>query len=94
MSAAQIPDADISRVAAILPNWQLVASKLGFGEHNIEDIETYHQQPEDGRIAFVRQWITKNGTKATYIKMYTALEELGEQGAANKIREIIATERY
>ena len=60
----KIPDTDISRVAGILPNWQIVAKKLGFGEQDIEDIETKHQAPAEQRKAFVRNWIRKNGTRA------------------------------
>ena len=81
----KIPDTDISRVAGILPNWQIVAKKLGFGEQDIEDIETSNQATADQRKAFVRKWIRKNGTKATYGKLCTALEELGEHGAAESI---------
>ena len=84
----KISDADIANVAGSLPNWQLVAKKLGFGGEDIEDIETSHRAPADQRKAFVRKWIWKNGKAATYGKLCTALEELDEQGAAEKIREI------
>ena len=74
-------------MAGIVPNWQIVAKKLGFGEQDIEDIETSHRASADQRKAFLRKWIWKNGTKATYEKLCTALEELGEHGAAESIRE-------
>lgn len=88
LSSAKIVDANIARIAGSLPNWQLVARKLGFGEEDIKDIETNHQRCEDRRIAFMRKWIMKNGTKATYEKLSKALEELDQQGAADKIIEI------
>ena len=88
LSTAAIVDADISKVAGSLPNWQIVAKNLGFGAQEIKDIETSHQGREDRRIAFVREWIMKKGTKATYAKLYMVLEELDEQGAAEKIRDI------
>ena len=92
MFAVKIADADISRVAGNLPHWQIVASKLGFGGQEIQDIETEHRASADQRMAFLRKWIWKNGTKATYGKLCTALEELGEHGAAERIGEI-ASER-
>ena len=85
MFTVKIPAADIARVAGILPNWQLVAKKLGFGEQDIEDIEKSHRATADQRVAFVRNWIMKNGSKATYEKLCTALKELGEHGAAESI---------
>ena len=87
-TAKNIVDADISKVAGSLPLWQSVAKKLGFGALDIKDIETTHQRDEDRRIAFLRKWIERDGTEATYDKLCKALEELGEQGAAEKMREI------
>ena len=83
-----IPNADISRVAGNLPQWQMVARKLGFGEQEIGYIETNSGAPEDQRKAFLKKWIGKNGISATYYKLCTALLQLDEYGAAEKIREI------
>ena len=88
MSTAKIVDADISKIAGSLPHWQIVARKFSFGEQNIEDIEHLYQQAEDRRVRFLIRWIEKNGSKATYVELYTALVDLDEQGAADKIREI------
>ena len=84
----KIVDADIANVAGSLSNWQIVAKELGFGGEDIEDIETSHRAPADQRKAFLRKWIWKNGSKATYEKLCTALEELGEHGAAESIGEL------
>ena len=66
----------------------MVARKLGFGEQEIEYIEMNDGAPEDQRKAFLRKWIGKNGISATYYKLCTALLQLDEYGAAEKIREI------
>ena len=88
MSTAKIVNADISKVAGSLPDWEQVAKELGFGDQNIKDIEDKHRQPEERRKAFLREWIRKEGSKATYEKLCTALENLHEQGAADEIRKI------
>ena len=85
MPAVKIPDTDIARVAGILPDWQMVAKELGFGEQEIEDIETNNRAAADQRKAFMRKWTGNNGSKATYEKLCTALMKLGLQGAAERI---------
>ena len=75
-------------MAGNLPQWQNVARKLGFGEQEIGYIETNSGSSEDQRKAFLRKWIGKNGISATYEKLCTALLQLGEYGAAEKIGEI------
>ena len=82
-------DADIARIAGDLPQWQLVASNLGMGQLDIEDIENNNKgAPADQRKTFLRKWIRKNGNAATYEKLSEVLERLDEQGAAEKIRGI------
>ena len=86
MPADKIPDTDIARVAGILPDWQMVAKELGFGVQETEDIETNNlAAAADKREAFMRKWTDKNGTKATYEKLCTALMKLGLQRAAESI---------
>ena len=47
-----------------------------------------HQRAEDRRTAFVRRWISENGTNATYVKLCAVLMDLGQQGAAEQILNI------
>ena len=84
----RIQDADIARIAGDLPHWQTVASNLGMGQLDIEDIENINRAPADQRKSFLIKWIWKNGNAATYEKLSEVLERLGEQGAAEKIRGI------
>ena len=88
VSTGKICDADIARIAGELPQWQLVASNLGMGQLDIEDIENNNRTPADQRKSFLRKWIWKNGNAATYEKLSEVLERLGEQGAAERIRGI------
>ena len=88
LSTARIIDADISKVAGSLTHWQIVEGKLSFGEQDIQDIENDYPRAEVRRVEFLRKWIAKNGNKANYVRMYTELEDLGEQGAADRIREL------
>ena len=87
MSTAQIADDHIAKIASNLPHWQVLARKMGFGTQDIDDIDQRRPQAEN-RIVFLRKWIEKNGTRATYVKLCTALEEIGEHGAADTIHAI------
>ena len=81
-------DADIPKIAGHLPHWELIASRLGYEEQDIQDIEMNHQRAEDRRTAFVRRWISENGTNATYVKLCAVLVDLDQQGAAEQILNI------
>ena len=63
------------------------------GQLDIEDIENNNTAPADQRKSFLRRWIRRDGKAATYERLSEVLESLGEQGAAEKIREIERTER-
>ena len=88
LSTGIIRDADIARIAGDLPHWQIVASNLGMGQLDIEDIENYNRAPADQRKSFLRKWIWRDGSAATYEKLSEVLGRLNEQGAAEKIRQI------
>ena len=58
------------------------------GQLDIEDIENNYRAAGDQRMSFLRQWIWKDGSAATYERLSEVLKRLGEQGAAEKIHEI------
>ena len=63
-----------------------MASNLGMGQLDIEDIENNNRAPAEQRKAFLRKWIWKDGSAATYERLSEVLKMLGEQGAAERIR--------
>ena len=88
----KIRDADIDTVAGELPVWQSVAAKLGIGSQYIADIETNHRDEESRRKAFLRMWIGRDGSAATYKKLCDALILLNKKGAAERISNIAKSE--
>ena len=86
--AGKILDDDINRVAGELPNWQSVAKKLGMGSQEITDIEDNQTNEANRRRAFLRKWITRDGSAATYEKLSGVLKTLNEQGAAEAISNL------
>ena len=86
--AGKILDDDINRVAGELPNWQSVAKKLGMGSQEITDIEDNQTNEANRRRAFLRKWITRDGSAATYEKLCDVLKTLNEQGAAEAISNL------
>ena len=80
-----ICDADVLRIAGELPEWQSVADKLCMGSQNITDIETNHRDEASRRKAFLRMWIARDGSKATYKKLCDALISLNLDRAAERI---------
>ena len=89
LSTGKIRDADIARIAGELPEWQTVASNLGMGQLDIKDIENNNRTRADQRKSFLRKWIGRDGSAATYTKLSEVLKMLGEQGAAEKICQIL-----
>ena len=88
LPAGQIPIEDITRIAGILENWEIVALTLGFKEVDITEIQKNHNAKKDRNSEFLRKWIIKDGTKATYERLYTTLIDLREQGQAESTVEI------
>ena len=84
----KICDTDIDGVAEELPDWQSVADKLGFESQYITDIETNHRDQASQRKAFLRMWIGRDGSAATYNKLCDALILLNLKGAAERINNI------
>ena len=60
---------------------------------DIADIADNNRAPADQRKSFLRKWISRDGSAATYEWLSKVLEMLGEEGAADKIRGIKRTER-
>ena len=83
-----VQKADIDKVAGHLPDWQDVASDLGFGEKDIDDIVAENRSAAEQRKAFVRKWINRDGQGATYEKLVKVLKKLGKRGPSEKISEI------
>ena len=59
------------------------------GQQDIKDIENNNRAPADQRMSFLRQWIGKDGSAATYEMLSEVLKMLGEQGAAERILKIV-----
>ena len=89
----KINDIDIQSIAENLTDWQTVAKKLRFGPVLIEDFEDKNKGTINQAKAFLRKWIVRDGSGATYKKLHDVLMELKNQGAAEAILGI-AEERY
>ena len=65
-----------------------MAQNLEMGDAEIRDIENNCKGAEDQRMSFLRRWTAKEGKYATYKSLSKVLKSLGEQGAADQLREI------
>ena len=63
------------------------------GQLDIDDIEDNNRAPAEQRKSFLRKWIWKDGSAATYERLSEVLKMLGEQGAAERIRKIEIAQR-
>eukprot|EP00731_Ephydatia_muelleri_P031285 Em0022g799a len=79
---------DIPKIAAELPMWTQVAQKLDIGQETIQDMQANSKVAADHRREFLRHWVNRDAEGATYEKLSTCLDELGQKGAAMKIRQI------
>ena len=78
-------DADLDRVAGELSDWQTVARGLHIGSADITDIEIMHGDNANRRRAFLRRWIDRDGSAATYEKLCEVLRNLKKHGEAERI---------
>ena len=83
----RIQNADIPAVASNLPDWELVAKELGFGEQEITEMKDKRISKVEETKRFLRRWTSRDGSKATYTKLYEVLISLHQQGAAEEIHK-------
>ena len=71
----------------------MFAKSLDFGTQDIAEIEENNKGVIEQAKSFVRKWIARSGSEATYKKLYDVLMELEDHGTAEAILDI-AKERY
>ncbi|KAL5503492.1 hypothetical protein EMCRGX_G010449, partial [Ephydatia muelleri] len=84
-------DLHISKIAEFLPQWKHMARLLGLENQRIQDFEDRYDDEIEQRSAALREWVRKEGSQATYRKIYNALCALEEKDAAEKVLELIVT---
>ena len=65
-----------------------MALQLGLEQQQIEDCEIYNDIIEQRSVA-LSKWVSKEGSQATYRKIYNALCALEEKDAAEQVQELI-----
>ena len=78
-------DADVAEVAIMMACWKDVGKELGIEDGEIEKIESEDETPEE---AVLKRWMIKDGSEATYEKLYYALMGLNQQEVAEIVTEI------
>ena len=84
----KVTDVDIDKIADFLPKWKAVLKLLGLEGQIIRDIEGRYRNAEDQRSEALNRWVRTAGPQATYRKIYTALCELDEHDAAEKVKTL------
>ena len=79
----------IAKIAKFLPKWNVVATLLGFEQEIIRDIIHLYSDSERGRYEMLTRWVEKEGSQATYRKIYDTLLSLEEMEAAQNVLELI-----
>ena len=87
-------DLHISMVAKFLPEWKAVASQLGLERQQAADIVDQYHDAEEQRYEALTRWVRREGSQATYRKIYDALCDMGEMEAAEKVAEITRGQIY
>ena len=81
-------DLHISKIAEFLPRWKEVTRQLGLENQRIQDIEEQYVEKIEQRYEALREWVRKEGSQATYRKIYDALCALDVKEAAEKVQEL------
>ena len=85
----KVTDVHIYKITKFLPNWKFVLKILGLEGQIIKDIEGRYHNAEDQRSEALTRWVEQAGAQATYRRVYTALRELEEHEAADKVKELV-----
>lgn len=81
-------DMHLETIATFLPKWKAVARQLGLESRMIADIKGQCRNPMEQSLEALTQWMKKEGSQATYKKIYDALCDLDEKEAAEKVVEL------
>ena len=81
-------DLHIAKIARLLPMWKNVVELLGLETQLVADIDGRYTDPEEQRSEALTRWVAKEGSKATYKKIYDVLCDLQHKEAAEKVQEL------
>ena len=80
--------AHLAKIAKFLPKWKVVARLLGLEAEIVKDIEDRYRDREDQRSEALMKWIGKEGSQATYGKLYDILLKVDEGETAEMVKEL------
>ena len=87
-------DMHISKVAKFLPKWKIIARQLGLERQQVADIDGQYHDAEEKRYEALTRWVRREGSQATYKKLYDVLCDMEEMEAAEKVAEITRGQIY
>ena len=79
----------ITSLADCFSQWRVIFGSL-LSELDLDDVDKENTREEEKRIAALRKWKARNGSKATYKVLVDALLNRGEQNQAENLCKILA----
>ena len=81
----KITDEHIVDSIEFLPDWEIVAARLGLGKNAVEGVKENHSAAKKRRLHMLRAWASANGPCATYRRLGEALIQMSEADSAVKV---------
>jgi hypothetical protein len=69
-------DNKILQIAHKIEDWKVVGHHLGIPKEKLKAIEKDNDTEEQRRIAILHTWMEREGSRATYLRLVTVLNEL------------------
>ena len=84
-----ISDDHLCEIALFLTAWRKVATYLGLGESDLDDVEQEGKDEQEKRLKALQKWKGKFGFKATYRKLVEVLLSLAMANVAEKVCHLL-----
>ena len=81
----KITDQHIVDSIEFLPDWEIVAARLGLGKNAVERVKENYSAAKERRLYMLRVWASANGPCATYRRLGEALIQMSEVESAVKV---------
>ena len=79
----------LPRIALIIGDWKVIGPFLSISTDTIDEIDEQEKNVRRKKIALLNTWKTREGEKATYLKLVQALQYLQRQDIIDNIIEMV-----
>ena len=84
----QCSEQHLDRISTHIDNWQAISPFLLLSQ--VDEVEiSFHRPVSEQRIAMLKKWKQKLGTRATYKKLYEVFEQCGRADLMDVVKGLL-----